>query len=274
MIKVELSYVIAVPYNQFLFEMVLTRKPSHCLAHFWQSGSTCRGDSWGFGSPGQRARDWASRAGWPHHCPPLHLPAERHPRLAKHMHRNLTTFLVCFWGDFFLWVFFFNNGKEKRFLKIYCLLQEKQQSSNPACICPLLAPTLGAPWEGGCCHCWGSARTASLRLCRLPPALPSSQATADVARVLFTAFFCLVHHTFPKDFTHLAIYRVSLLHNSTFGFITDFFKLKLNNHLPLTPATCQTTSSTHSSSIPTFLKCHGGEVLCPTTLSSLLLSTW
>lgn len=53
MIKVELSYVIAVSYNQFLFEMVLTRKPSHCLAHFGRVAAPAEGTAGVLGVQGR-----------------------------------------------------------------------------------------------------------------------------------------------------------------------------------------------------------------------------
>ena len=43
MIKTELNYLIIVSYNKFLFKMVPSRKPSHCLAHFDRVGAPAEG---------------------------------------------------------------------------------------------------------------------------------------------------------------------------------------------------------------------------------------
>lgn len=123
------------------------------------------------------------------------------------------------------------------------------------------------------CPAQGGRCSHSLHSLPLPPA--SYEAIMPDHRwcgmcVSFTNFFCLVHHVFLKDFTHLNKYHFSTLWLDFWFYYRFFFKLRLNSYLLVT---CQTIFSIHSSSLLIFLK-HFVEVLFPATVFSLLLPSW
>lgn len=148
---------------------------------------------WGFRRPGQRARVWAS---WQADLSPLHLPWERRPRKT----------CIATWPLFLFLLFLIMENKTVLEKDITSCRRSKQRSD--------LSLHMPSPGTHPQCPAQGGRCSHSLHSLPLPPA--SYEAIMPDHRwcgmcVSFTAFFCLVHHIFLKDFTHLNKYHFSTL---------------------------------------------------------------
>lgn len=162
MIKIELSYLIVVSYNNFLFKMDPSRKPRPFLAHFGRVAAPSEGRA---GVLGGRSRGQGTEpagqadrtAAHPCACTEKGTPDRRNTCMETRL--------------LFLFVCLFLITENKNILgKDTTSCRRSKQSSELACICLLPAPTLSAPL--------GEGATATVRA---QPALPTFASASDFA---------------------------------------------------------------------------------------------